>query len=167
MSNPYLGEIRLFAFDFAPKGWARCAGQTLSINQNQALFSLLGVQFGGDGVTTFALPDLRDRAPVHVDLTGGTNVIGGVGGEATHTLTVNEMPAHAHAVSARPSASTGDPTNALWATSTNVAYDTHANTTMADGAGGVTGAGQSHDNMPPYLTMAYAIALVGIFPPRN
>jgi microcystin-dependent protein len=166
MSNPYLGEIRLLSFNFAPRGWAFCAGQTLPINQNQALFSLLGVQFGGNGVTTFALPDLRDRAPMHFDQANNHN-IGEQGGEATHTLTLNEMPAHTHVVSARPAATTGDPTGAVWATSSNVAYGPTANVTMAAGAGGVTGGGQAHDNMPPYLTMTFAIALVGIFPARN
>jgi microcystin-dependent protein len=166
VSNPYVGEIRLLSFNFAPRGWAFCAGQTMQISQNQALFSLLGTQFGGNGVTTFALPDLRDRAPMHFD-PANSYEIGEQGGEATHTLTVNEMPAHTHAVSARASATTGDPTSALWAASSNVAYDPSANVTMGAGAGGVAGGGQAHDNMPPYLTMTFAIALVGIFPPRN
>lgn len=166
MSNPYLGEIRLLSFNFAPRGWAFCAGQTLPINQNQALFSLLGTTYGGNGTTTFALPDLRDRAPMHFDQANSVD-LGEQGGEATHTLSLNEMAAHTHVVSARASATTGDPTGALWATSSNVAYGPSADVTMASGAGGLTGGGQAHDNMPPYLTMTFAIALVGIFPSRN
>jgi microcystin-dependent protein len=154
------------SFNFAPRGWAFCAGQIMQISQNQALFSLLGTQFGGNGVSTFALPDLRDRAPMHFD-PANNHDIGEQGGEATHTLTASEMPAHTHVVSARAAATSGDPTGALWAASSNVAYGPTANVTMAGGAGGVSGGGQPHDNMPPYLTMTFAIALVGIFPARS
>jgi microcystin-dependent protein len=166
MAEPFLGEIRLFAFSFAPHGWAFCAGQLIPINQNQALFALLGNTYGGDGRVTFALPDLQGRAPVHVaDSLGYPQ--GAVGGESTHTLTVSEMPSHTHAVAARAIASTGLPAGALWARWSQAAFASTPNVTMAQSALGSTGGGQPHDNMPPYLVMSYAIATVGIFPSRN
>ena len=168
MSDPYLGEIRIFAFDFAPRGWALCQGQTLPINQNQALFALLGTTYGGDGVQSFKLPDLRDRAPMHFDATRGTVIQGQTGGETAHTLTVNEMPAHTHAVAARAGGTlVGSPTGALWAQSAQTAFGPAPNVTMATGALGSTGNNQAHDNLPPYLVLSFAIALVGIFPSRN
>src|SRR5258708_2284942 len=113
MSEPFLGEIRMFGFGLIPKGWASCSGQLLPINQNQALFSLLGTTYGGNGTQTFALPDLRDQTPVHVDTTHGTRTLGERGGATTHTLTSAEMPTHTHSASARASATTDAPAGAL------------------------------------------------------
>jgi microcystin-dependent protein len=167
MSEPFIGEIRIIAFNFAPKGWALCQGQTMSIAQNQALFSLLGTVYGGDGRTTFVLPDLRDRAPLHFDPTGETRSLGAVGGEATHQLTAAEIPAHTHTVSARAAAAVGSPVGALWAGSNNAAFAASATVNMGPTAIAATGNNQAHENLPPYLVLNFAIALVGIFPGRN
>jgi microcystin-dependent protein len=164
MSDGYTGEIRAFAFNFAPRNWAFCQGQLLSISQNAALFSLLGLMYGGNGQTNFALPDLRDRTPIHI---GPGYVQGQAAGEATHQLTVNEIPAHTHTISGRPAASTASPANALWATGTKSAFASTPTSTMGQSALANTGSGQPHDNMPPYLALNYAICLSGIFPSRN
>jgi microcystin-dependent protein len=166
VSEPFLAEIRMFSFDFVPKGWHRCDGALLPINQNQALFSLLGTQYGGNGQTTFALPDLRDSAPMHFD-SNGTQVIGERAGEATHTLTSAEMPLHTHAASARVTASTGSPTGAQWASVTQPAYTTAPNVVMSSSALAPSGGSQPHENRPPFLVIVFAIAMVGIFPSRN
>jgi microcystin-dependent protein len=170
MSEQYLGEIRMFAFDFPPNGWALCNGQILPINQNQALFSLLGTTYGGNGTSTFALPDLQSRSPIHMgtSVEGATFPLGAVGGEETHTLTQNEMPNHPHTVSARAAASTAIPTGASWAGSSHAAYSGATNlVTMAPTALANIGSGQPHDNMQPFLAVNFCIALVGIFPSRN
>lgn len=164
MSEQFLGEIRAFAFNFPPKGWVFCQGQTLPINQNQALFALLGTTYGGDGVSTFKLPDLRDRAPMHF---GSGYAQGQVGGEATHQLTTNEMPAHNHAVSARAAGTVGSPGGALWAGASKSVFAPTPTTTMGPSALGSTGGNQPHENMPPYLVLNFGIALQGIFPSRN
>jgi microcystin-dependent protein len=164
MSEPFLGEIRTFAFNFAPKGWAFCQGQLLSINQNTALFSLLGTMYGGNGQTTFGLPNLQGRAPLHVGL---GSVQGQVGGEETHVLTTSEMPSHNHPVNARPTPAVGSPTGALWAASSKTVFAASSTTTMSAAALSTTGNNQAHDNMPPYLVLNFAIALQGIFPSRN
>jgi microcystin-dependent protein len=164
MSEPFLGEIRVTSFLFAPQGWALCDGQILSIQQNTALFSLLGTMYGGNGQSTFALPNLQAAAPMHV---GNGFVQGQVGGEATHTVTLNEMPSHIHTVGARPSPSTGDPTGAAWAVSTQVAFTGSSDTTMSANALAPISGSQPHDNMPPYLVVNFIIALSGIFPSRN
>jgi microcystin-dependent protein len=157
----------MFSFDFPPEGWARCAGQLLAINQNQALFSLLGTTYGGDGRTTFALPDLRDRAPMHFDPSGGTRVMGETGGESTHTLTPAELPTHTHAVFARPVGLTASPENAQWAGGIREAYAATPDTTMSAAAISSAGSGQPHENRPPYLVIQFGIATQGIFPSRN
>jgi microcystin-dependent protein len=169
VSEPFLGEIRTFAFNYAPKNWALCQGQLLSISQYTALFSLLGTVYGGDGRSTFALPDLRDRAPLHfgTGVSGTTFALGQAGGESTHSLTTAEIPAHTHTVSARAAAAVSSPAGALWAQSAKPVFATTPTTTMNAAALATTGSSQPHDNMPPYLVLNFAIALAGIFPSRN
>ncbi|HKQ73050.1 MAG TPA: tail fiber protein [Blastocatellia bacterium] len=164
MPEPFLGEIKMIAFNFPPKGWAFCNGQLLPINQNQALFSLLGTTYGGDGRTTFALPDLRGRSPYHI---GAGLTLGERAGAATHTLNQSQMPAHPHI----PQASTngpnqGSPANNFWAAvsgSYSATPDSSMNPSLVSQAGG----GQPHENMQPYLVVNFIIALQGIFPSRN
>ncbi len=166
MSEPFLAEIKIVGFNFAPRGWAFCDGQILPINQNQSLYSLLGTTYGGDGRTSFALPDLRGRTPVHV---GDGVTLGARTGEETHALTVNEMPNHSHSL--RASSSVGDapiPNGFVLADSPVQLYSDPSNLvdlrsqTIAD-----AGAGVGHENMQPYLTLNFCIALQGLFPPRN
>lgn len=166
-SDPFISEIQIFAFDFAPRGWARCNGQLLPINQNQALFSLLGTTYGGNGQTNFALPNLQGRVPMHI---GGGLVQGQTGGEANHTLTIAEMPVHTHQVSGTSATvSQPSPGGNLWANGAQGKSYTNAaaNGTMNAGSIGNTGGGQPHENMSPYLTLNICIALQGIFPSRN
>lgn len=164
MSEPFIGEIRLVAFNFAPLGWADCNGQILPIQQNVALFSLLGTTYGGNGVNTFALPNLQGRVAMHV---GANHFLGEVGGSETVTLTTAQIPAHTHALRGTTADQTTDlPTNALL--SGGGVYATPpANATMDPSAIGLTGGGQPHQNMQPYLTARYIIALQGIFPSRG
>lgn len=170
MAEPFLSEIRIMSFGHAPKGWALCNGQLLPINQNQALFSLLGTTFGGDGRVNFALPDLRDRTPIHV---GGSHTLGERGGEQAHTLSVSELPTHTHVLNASSADAnnalpfTGAPGNIL-AKSPQQVYTLPANLT-AMRAGSVTNVGgsQAHLNMQPFLTLNFCIALIGIFPSPN
>lgn len=165
MAEPFLSEIRIMSFNFAPKGWAQCNGQLLPINQNQALFSLLGTTFGGDGRVNFALPDLRARVPIHE---GSGHTLGERGGEQAHTLSIAELPTHTHV--AQASSNTGDavnPTNALLASASNV-YRTADNLTSLNAAS-VTNVGgsQAHENQQPFLALTFCIALQGIFPSPN
>lgn len=165
MAQPFLGEIRVVSFNFAPKGWALCNGQLLPINQNQALFSILGTTFGGNGQTTFALPDFRGRVPVHF---GQGISLGEAAGAATHTLTTSELPMHNHAVagsSAAPSARSA--ASSLWASNAASPYAATPTTVMHPASIAATGGNQAHDNMPPYLVLHFVIALQGIFPSRN
>ena len=164
MATPYLGEIRIFSFSFAPKGWAQCNGQLMPINQNQALFSILGTTYGGDGITTFALPNLEGRSPVHVG--NGIN-LGQIGGETSHTLNIPEMPAHRHVpLASSAAANLGVPTGNLWATG-NASYNPVSNTAMNPACITSVGGSQPHQNMSPFLTLNICIALQGIFPSQN
>lgn len=166
MAEPFLAEIRLMSFNFPPKGWALCNGQLLPINQNQALFALLGTTYGGDGQTTFALPDLRARVPIHV---GQGHVQGERGGEESHTLTPAELPTHAHP--AQASASQGNtplPAGNVLADSPSGLYAPPANlVALAPGSVTTIGGSQAHDNRQPFLVLSYCIALQGIFPSPN
>jgi microcystin-dependent protein len=170
--DPYIGEIRIFAGNFAPRGWALCNGQLLSIAQNTALFSLLGVMYGGDGRVTFALPDLRGRAPMHFGQGPGLTprTEGEMGGEETVTLISNQMPSHSHQVNGNQGpGSSPTPDSNYWAASSrrDVAYANNANTQLSPQAVGFTGNNQPHENRQPYLTLNYIIALQGVFPPRS
>lgn len=168
MAEPFLAEIRLFSFAFAPKGWALCNAQVLPISQNQALFSLLGTTFGGNGTTTFALPDNRGRVPIHA---GGGYVHGQSVGEVGHTLTSQEMPMHTHSLTG--SSTAGDqklPNGNLLAVNspanTYAIPDSNAGT-LNPAAVGSVGGSQPHENRQPFLTLSFCIALQGIFPSRN
>ena len=165
MSEPFLGEIKVVSFNFAPKGWALCNGQTLPINQNQALFSLLGTTYGGDGITTFKLPNLQARMPVHQS---SNYVIGSLGGQSSHTLLLQEMPLHNHgAVGVSTTAASDETSGNSWAASQQNPYATSSNTTLAPGTLGQSGGSQPHNNMAPYLVLNFIIALQGIFPSRS
>jgi microcystin-dependent protein len=166
MGEPFLSEIRIFTFNFAPKGWAMCNGQLLPINQNQALFALLGTTYGGNGQTNFALPDLRGSVPIHF---GGTHTLGEKAGTQSHTLSNAEMPTHFHQVNASTTASGGtdNPTNNFLGSASNL-YHTPTNlTAMNPGTIANTGGSQAHSNMQPFLTLMFGIALQGVFPSRN
>jgi microcystin-dependent protein len=165
MAEPFLSEIKILSFNFAPKGWAMCNGQLLPINQNQALFALLGTTFGGDGRVNFALPDQRGRTPMHV---GGGHTLGEKAGEQAHTLTIGELPTHTHSLQAtNTNAATNDPTDAVLANST-ASYHAPTNLTALN-PGSVTNSGgsQAHLNMQPFLTLTFCIALQGLFPSPN
>ncbi len=170
MATPYLSEIKIVSFSFAPKGWALCNGQLLAISQNQALFSLLGTTYGGDGVTTFQLPNLQGRIPVHIgsDPKGVHYDLGQAGGQPEVTLTTAEMPVHSHrAQGDSAAASSGSPAGNAWADSASNPYGPSANTTMDAAIVSQAGEGQPHNNMPPYLVLNFVIALAGIFPSQN
>jgi microcystin-dependent protein len=165
MSSPYLSEIRIMSFNFPPKGWAFCNGQLLPINQNQALFSLLGTMYGGNGTVNFALPNLQGRAPLHF---GNGFTQGQVGGEPAHTLTTAEIPGHVHTVagSANP-ADQGSPAGNYLAVESSNAYSSTPDTTMAAALLNPLGGNQPHENWSPYLVVSFCIALQGIFPSRS
>ncbi|MBB6734244.1 phage tail protein [Cohnella zeiphila] len=172
MSDQYLGEIRMFSGNYAPQGWAFCNGQILSVNENQALFSILGGTYGGDGKTTFALPDLRGRVPIHNGTSpqSGTKfAIGQKGGTETVTLTEAQLPAHTHTVNAQSAPGTNtNPTNSFWATSTVKEYSTAApNLTMSAAAVSYEGANQEHDNMMPFFPVTFIIATQGLYPSQG
>jgi microcystin-dependent protein len=175
MGTPFMGEIKIISWNFPPKGWAFCDGQFLPINQNQALFSLLGTQFGGNGQTTFALPDFRGRAPIHV---GQGFLIGQAGGEEFHTLTQSEMPAHNHLMQA--SNTTADATNIRTPPpnlTPNILAANQGNMYAPNLSGGAvamqpptitnTGGSQPHENRQPFLVLNFIVALQGAFPSRN
>lgn len=163
MAEPFLSEIRIMSFVFAPKGWALCNGQLLPINQNQGLFSLLGTTFGGDGRVNFALPDLRARTPLHV---GSGHTLGERGGEQAHTLSIAEIPTHTHTVSGSTAATGGNanPTNRVLGGGNNVYHSPASLAAMTAGTVANTGGSQAHLNMQPFLTLSFCIALQGIFP---
>jgi microcystin-dependent protein len=173
MSSPFVGEIRLFSFNFAPRGWALCNGATLSISQNAALFSLLGTTYGGNGVSTFNLPDLRGRTATHYGASAaGTMVQGEVGGTETVTLTIPTIPAHNHTVFATTTVADKRPAigHFFAADTASVADYYHAPvaTVALDSRSlSQTGGSQPHPNMQPYLVMNYCIATSGIYPSRN
>lgn len=168
MAEPFMSELRLFSFNFAPSGWALCNGQLLPINQNQALFSLLGTTFGGDGRVNFGLPDLRGRTPIHV---GNGHTLGERGGEQAHTLSIAELPTHVHlaqAVDAPATTGTGGNTLMLAQSTPQNLYAPPSNlVAMAAAEIGNVGGSQAHLNMQPFLALSWCIALQGIFPSPN
>jgi microcystin-dependent protein len=168
MAEPFLSEIRLMSFGFAPKGWALCNGQLLPINQNQALFSLLGTTFGGDGRVNFALPDYRGRTPIHV---GGGHTLGERGGEAAHTLSIAEIPTHQHVQSATTATVTNNiPAGniLLGSSAPNDFYTGPASlVALLPASISTVGGSQPHNNMQPFLVLNFCIALQGIFPSQN
>lgn len=176
MADPFVAEIRIFGFNFAPTGWAMCNGQLLPISQNTALFSLLGTTYGGDGKSTFGLPDMQGNVPMHPGQGPGLSdhFLGEMSGTQNVTLLLSEIPAHAHFVG-RASDQAGDsitPTNSVWATSpagrgTAALYQpAPATGAMQPNSLSPTGGGLPHNNMQPYLTLNFCIALQGVFPPR-
>lgn len=167
MTDFYIGEIRTISFNFPPTGWAFCNGQTLPINQNQALFSILGTWFGGNGVTTFCLPDLRGRMPIHQ---GSSYLVGEAGGEESHTLTINEMPTHLHPAMAASTVTGPSPNGTTWGPSPSAGEQLYApspSVAMSPGALGLAGGSQPHENRPPFLVLNFIIALTGIYPSRS
>lgn len=168
MSNPYLGEIKIISWNFAPQGWAFCNGQLLPINQNQALFSILGTTYGGNGQTNFALPNLQGRSPIHM---GSGFTLGQAGGEQAHTITQSELPAHTHAPGCNGTvagANSGNVAGNVWADGGKSLYFNGApNTPMLAGSLSNVGGSQAHQNMSPYLVLNFIIALQGVFPSRN
>lgn len=165
MSEPFLAEIRMVGFNFAPRGWGFCDGQILPINQNQSLYSLLGTTYGGDGRTSFALPDMRGRTAIHVS---DTHREGQKSGENTHTLSSAEMPAHSHAnMASGESANQALPESRLLAKTGESIYGAASNQTLNSSTVYNVGGGQAHENMQPYLGINFCIALQGLFPSRN
>jgi microcystin-dependent protein len=178
MSEPFVGEIEIFAFNFAPKGWALCQGQLLAISTNTALFSLLGTYYGGDGKSTFGLPNLQGNIPVGMGQGPGLSPydLGETGGEATVTLLANQLGAHTHTLPVSSVvAKVNTPTNATVVGAVaggrgggaGTAYGTTTLANMAAQPGNTAGGNQPHNNMAPYVTFSYCIALQGVFPSRN
>jgi microcystin-dependent protein len=165
MAEPFLSEIRIMSFNFAPQGWALCNGQLLPINQNQPLFALLGTTYGGNGQTTFALPDLQGRVPIHV---GSGHTLGERAGEQAHTLSLAELPQHTHVESA--SSANGDsalPGGNVLASASGLYGPPSSLTTLHPSSVANTGGSQAHLNMQPFLTLSFCIALQGVFPSSN
>jgi len=173
MAERYIGEIRIFCGNFAPSGWALCNGQLIPISQNTALFSILGTTYGGDGKVTFALPDLRQRMPLHAGAGPGLTPrdLGEQGGEQSTSLTLQELPSHSHAMTAsNTAASVQSPANTLLAKPVTLSAPYHDPAAVAPspaGPLGTAGGGSPHNNMQPYLVVNFIIALTGIFPPRS
>jgi len=171
MSEPFIGEIRMFAGNFAPRGWAFCDGQLLSISQNEALFSLLGTIYGGDGRTTFGLPELRGRIPIHMGSGPGLppRSLGSKSGAETVTVTVSQLPAHTHPLQASQNTATErHPEGKVFAQTPGVETYSHTGPVASMGASAVgnTGGSQWHTNLMPFLCINFIIALVGIYPSR-
>ena len=165
MAEPFLSEIRIMSFVFAPKGWALCNGQLLPINQNQALFSLLGTTFGGDGRVNFALPDLRGRTPIHV---GSGHTLGERGGEQAHTISIAELPTHTHVLNGtNNNGAAANPAGAVLGAFNNGYFAPTGLIAINPGTVTNTGGSQAHLNMQPFLTLSFCIALQGIFPSPN
>jgi microcystin-dependent protein len=165
MSEPFIAEIQIFAFDFPPRGWARCDGQVLPIAQNTALFALIGTTYGGNGITTFRLPDLRGRRALHRDAAFPQ---GQQAGSEQTTLTVDQLGPHTHDAVAQSAAGTSaTPEGDVWARSGTTQYGSVAGATLDPEAIGLTGGGLPHDNLPPFLATNYCIALQGVFPSRS
>jgi microcystin-dependent protein len=165
MSEPFLGEIKVISWTFPPKGWALCNGQLLPINQNQALFALLGTTYGGDGRVNFGLPNLQGRVPIHM---GGGFVLGEQGGETAHTLNVSELPAHTHLVTTGASAADQtSPAGNYVAPSARAGFAPSPNGVLLAGSVSSVGGGQPHENLSPYLVLNFVIALQGIFPSQS
>jgi len=166
VSDPFLSEIKIMSFGFAPKGWAQCNGQLLPIGQNQALFSLLGTTYGGDGRVSFGVPNLQGRAPTHQ---GAGLRLGQLGGEQNHTLSIGELPSHPHLVnvSSVSTEGTDTPFNNYFGGYNNLYHAAPGSTSIQPNTVGQTGGSQAHNNMQPYLTLNFCIALQGIFPPPN
>ena len=163
--EPYIGQLEILAFDFPPRGWALCNGQLLPINQNQALFSLLGTTYGGDGRVNFALPDLRGLTPIHV---GSGHTLGETGGDQAHTLSVAELPTHAHVQNASSANGVSAlPGGNILASASGLYAPPSALTTLEPSSVANVGGTQAHLNMQPFLTLTFVIALVGIFPSQN
>lgn len=170
MATPYIGEIRLVAFNFAPPNWAFCDGTLQSISQNPTLYSLIGTTYGGDGVNTFGLPDLRSRSPIHAGtLNGNTYVVGQSDGEETVAVTPPQLPQHTHLLSASSAAGTqSSPKGNIWAASSQNPYSNKVPiTTMSPAGVGNAGGGLAHNNISPYLAINFVIALNGVFPSRD
>jgi microcystin-dependent protein len=165
VSTPFLSEIKIMSFGFAAKGWALCNGQLLPINQNQALFSLLGTTYGGDGRVNFGLPNLQGRAPIHM---GASFTLGEVGGEQAHTLSISEVPTHVH--TAMGTVTAGDspiPTGNYLGSADNMYGPATGLTSLVPGTLANVGGSQAHLNMQPFLTLNFCIALQGIFPSQT
>lgn len=170
MSEPFLSELKCMSFGFAPKGWALCNGQLMPINQNQALFSLLGTTYGGDGMRTFGLPNLQGRTPIHMgSSTGGSNhTLGEMGGEQAHTLNISEIPTHIHFANAGSSVTSNAPTGNFVAGGGAAIFTGFANAVAMNPAMiGNVGGSQPHLNMQPFLVLNWCIALQGIFPSQT
>jgi microcystin-dependent protein len=164
MATPFLGEIKIISWNFPPKGWAFCNGQVLPINQNQALFALLGTMYGGDGRTTFALPNLQGRIPVHI---GNGFTQGEAGGETAHTINISEMPAHSHVPAFGGAANSKTPAASMWTDWGKAIYAANPNAAMLATLLSNVGGSQPHENLSPYLVLNFIIALQGIFPTQN